>query len=77
MTAAEALDHSPMRKGKYGPDRGNSKTPNQVAEIDPSYLVYAYDTWTDKPCSNLLYRECVKDVADNKQQMRVARDQDE
>lgn len=74
---AEALDHSPMKKGKYGPQRGNQLTPNQVAEIDPAYLVWAYEAWDPKPCSHLLYRECVKDVADNKQSVRVARDQED
>jgi hypothetical protein len=77
MTESEALDHSPMKRGKYSALRGNPKTPNQVAEIDPAYIVWAFDAWDSRPCSHLLYRECVKDIADNKQSLRVARDQDE
>ena len=73
---ADDLDHSPMQRGKYGPAKGNPRTPDWVAEHDPGYLVWAYDTWTDRPCSELLYRECVKDVADNRQSLRVALDQD-
>lgn len=75
---AEELDHSVMRKGKYGPQRGNPKTPNEVADIEPSYLVWAYTAWTDgKPCSHLLYQACRQDMADNQRSERVARDQDE
>lgn len=77
MTAAESLDHSPMAKGKYGPKRGNGNTPNWVAEHDPEYLVWAYENWDPKPCSHLLYLECIKDVGESKRQERVARDQDE
>lgn len=77
MTAAENLDHSPMRKGKYGPDRGDQKTPSEVAEVDPSYIVWAYESWSPKPCSDLLYRDCKADVAKDLQTMRVARDQDD
>lgn len=72
MTAAEALDHTPWTRGKY---RG--KTASEVAEIDPSYLIWAWSAWDEKPCSHLLFKECQRDVEDNRQQMRVAREQDE
>lgn len=74
---AENLDHSPMNRGKYGPAKGNPRTPNWVAEHDPSYMVWAFNAWADKPCSPLLYRECVKDADDNRRSVRVAIDQDD
>ena len=75
---AEELDHSVMRKGKYSHARGNPKTANEVADIEPSYLVWAYTAWTDgKPCSHLLFQACRQDMADNQRSERVARDQDE
>lgn len=74
---AEDLDHTVMRRGKYSSAQGNPKTANQVAECDPAYLVWAYQAWADKPCSLLLFKECEREVADNRQSLRVARDQDE
>jgi hypothetical protein len=70
-TAAEQLDHTPLHKGKY-----IGKTPSQVAERDPAYLVWAWENWTPKPCSELLFKECRKDAAEETRQRRVARDQD-
>lgn len=76
MTAAEQLDHSIMTRGKYSLGRGNPQTANWVAEHDPGYLVWAYESWTPKPCSDLLYRECKREVEEDRRQSRVARDQD-
>lgn len=75
MTADEQLDHSVMRQGKYSTARGNPRTANWVAEHDAAYLVWAWESWSPKPCSHLLYRECKREVEDDKQQGRVARDQ--
>lgn len=58
MTAAE-LDHTPLNRGKH---RG--LTPDEIAKIDPGWLAWAYETWSDGPCSALLYRECKKDAAE-------------
>ena len=75
---AEQLDHTVMPRGKFSHARGNPKTPSQIAEIEPQYLVWAWSAWTDrKPCSHLLLKECERDVADNQRQQRVARDQDD
>jgi hypothetical protein len=53
----EALDHTVMAFGKYK----DKKTPEQVAEENPSYLVWAYETVKNRPvCSEVLYRECKK-----------------
>lgn len=51
---AEQLDHTPLTFGKY-----KGKTPDQVSNYDPNYLVWLYDTVTDKPtCSKLLRDAC-------------------
>lgn len=70
MTPDERLDHTPTRGGKHP-----GKTWNEVAELDPSYVTWAYETWSTPPCSELLYRECLKDVAESRRQARVSRDQ--
>lgn len=71
MTQGEQLDHTPLNKGRY-----QDLTASQVAEKDPAYLVWAYESWTPKPCSDLLYRDCKADVSRDLQHHRVARDQD-
>jgi len=51
---ANDLDHTPLTFGKY-----RYRTPNQVAEIDPSWIVWAYNNVTNKNvCSKLLANEC-------------------
>lgn len=77
MSADEDLDHSVMPRGKFGPKQGNPQTANWVAEHEPQYLVWAFENWTPKPCSDLLYRECRKDVAENQRHGRVAKDQED
>ncbi len=46
-------DETPFVFGKY---RG--LTPLEVAESDPSYLIWAYETFTLKPCTHELYKLC-------------------
>lgn len=70
-TAADELDHTPLHKGKY-----IGQTPSDIAGLDPDYLAWAYEHWSQKPCSELLYKECLRDVADESRSRRVARDQD-
>lgn len=55
-----ALDRSPLVFGKY-----NGKTPNEVAEIDPSYVVWMYENVSPAPCSTALYEDCRIDVDEN------------
>lgn len=71
MTPGEQLDHAVLNRGKY-----IGKTPSEVSERDPAYIVWAYENWVPKPCSELLYKECLNDVRQEAQQRRVARDQD-
>jgi NADH:ubiquinone oxidoreductase subunit len=52
------LDHRPLRFGKY---RG--KTPAEISEIDPQYLVWMHENvLTHWNMSDLLYRECVAEA---------------
>lgn len=57
MTPAEKLDHTPLTRGRY-----KGKTPSDVADIDPAYLVWMCDSWQQMPCSILLYDECRGDM---------------
>lgn len=67
----EELDHGRMGKGKYF-----ERSPNWVAEEDPGYLIWAYENWTKKPCSKLLYDACVKERDEGLRQQWVSKDQD-
>lgn len=53
----EQLDKKPIYFGKH-----KLKTPEQIAEIDPQYVKWAYETVTHNSrlvfCSEALYREC-------------------
>lgn len=52
--SAEQLDHTALTFGKY-----KGMTPAKVAEVDAKYLVWMYETVTNRDtCSELLYREC-------------------
>ena len=58
MTEAELkLDKTPLTFGKY---RG--KTPDEISEIDPSYIVWMCKSIKDRPtCSEFLYECCLYD----------------
>ena len=48
------LDRTKLTFGKY-----RNKTPEQIAEKDPQYLVWAYETVAQfNVCSAALYRDC-------------------
>lgn len=55
-TFADKIDHTPLTKGKY-----KGKTPDEISEIDPSYVVWAYENWLPRPCSRLLADACRED----------------
>ena len=46
-------DETPLVFGKH---RGY--TPLWIAENDPAYLIWAYETFTLKPCTHALYELC-------------------
>ncbi len=72
------IDHAPMQKGRYSARTLKVPlTPDDVSALDPSYLVWAYETWEPKPCSKLLYDECVAEVAADRNQKRVSDEQDD
>lgn len=51
----EELDHSRIGFGKY-----RDKTPEQISENDPEYLVWAWQNVLNRPLfmSDVLYKEC-------------------
>lgn len=52
MDAEGTLDQTPLKFGKY-----KGKTPDKVSELDPQYLIWAYETVAQFPvCSAALYR---------------------
>lgn len=53
----EDRDHWRLNRGKY---RG--KTPSEVAEIDPGYVVWIAENWDDHPVSDALVRDCKRDL---------------
>lgn len=51
-------DYTPLTFGKY-----KGTCPQDVAEIDPQYIVWMYETVTNKPtCSEELYNLAQEDV---------------
>ncbi len=54
------LDNTPLRFGKH-----KGLTPEQVSEIDPHWIVWAYDTINPKICSKTLALECEDCERDN------------
>lgn len=53
----ESIDDTPFPFGKY-----KGLTPNQVAEEDPSYIVWAYENIKNyTTCTALLYKACLQD----------------
>jgi hypothetical protein len=56
-TPGDILDHTPLKFGKHA-----GKTPDQISEIDPSYIVWMWNEWKASgkppPCSKLLYVAC-------------------
>lgn len=54
----EGIDSTPFTFGKF---RG--KTPDEVSEIKPDYIVWMWEKFDDPPCSEAMYNFCKKDVA--------------
>lgn len=61
LNKPEDLDHMPLTFGKY-----KDQTPSSIAEEDPGYIVWLYDTWIDKLnpplCSPVLAADCRRDM---------------
>lgn len=54
------LDTTPLTFGKY-----KGQTPEDVAELDPSYIVWLFDTVTPKRCSKALALACEDEIDDD------------
>jgi hypothetical protein len=63
------IDEDRILFGKYC---GN--TPLWIAENDPDYLIWAYETFTQKPCSKDLYELCKLDSMEEDESIREALD---
>lgn len=50
---SEQLDKIPLQFGKWA-----GKTPNEIADLDPGYVVWLYDECTPQRCSRALYLAC-------------------
>ena len=56
-------DHTPLAFGKY-----KGKTPEEVAELDPSYVVWMYENVKPAPCSKALAVDCEQDQRDDEEE---------
>lgn len=61
LTLTPDPDNTPLAFGKY-----KGKSPGEVAEIDPGYIVWLYAE-TDRKgiCSKALYRACKAELEEN------------
>lgn len=55
----QLLDDTPLTFGKLA---GN--TPNQIAEVEPSYIVWLHENLDKMVCTNKLYEHC-KDIVES------------
>ena len=53
-------DQTPLRFGKY-----KGSTPKEIAEFDPGYIVWLYDTIKPSVCSKALAQECEEEDDDD------------
>lgn len=53
----EGIDDTPITFGKF-----KGKTPDEVSEIKPDYIVWMWDNFLDPPCSEALYNFCVRET---------------
>ena len=58
-TSGELLDHTPLCFGKY-----KGRTPSDVAEFDPSYIVWLGENCPGT-CSAALVRDCERDAKEH------------
>lgn len=58
----EDLDDSPLTFGKY-----KGKTPNEIGDYSPSYIVWMYDNIEQKHCTKDLRDLCEQDVREHEE----------
>jgi len=54
------IDSEPLRFGKYP-----GKTPDEIADEDPSYIIWMFESIKNPPCSKFLYECCKWDSEDS------------
>jgi len=57
MVTLPDIDSKPLTFGKRKGD-----TPEEIAQDDPSYIVWLYENVDPSPCSEELYEQCIDDV---------------
>lgn len=60
------LDDKPLTFGKLA---GN--TPNQIAEVEPSYIVWLHENLDKKVCTTKLYEKCKNIVEDYEEEKEL------
>lgn len=53
------LDNTPLTFGKY-----EGLTPTQIADSDPSYIIWMWENLKGSKCSDTLYEDCVTELRD-------------
>jgi len=59
VTPEEELDHTPLCFGKYA-----GKTPDQISDRNPGYVVWLYEQCKPQCVSRALYEACREDISD-------------
>jgi hypothetical protein len=54
------IDEQVLTFGKY-----QGKTPEQIADVDPDYIVWLYDSHKEKYCSRPLRELCAMDIRES------------
>lgn len=57
MVTLPDIDSRPLTFGKH-----KGSTPEEIAQDDPSYIVWLYENIDPSPVSEELYEQCVDDV---------------
>lgn len=57
------LDETPLTFGKY-----KGKTPDEISDLDPSYIVWMYDTIKPHLCSEAMYKYCKRELKEYEQE---------
>lgn len=52
----EGIDDTPFTFGKY-----KGKTPDEVSDIKPDYIIWMWRKFDNPPCSEALYNYCLKE----------------
>lgn len=59
----ESFDHTPLTFGKY-----KGRTPSEVSEYDPEYIVWMWTAIKLRHCSEALFKDCDNEVRANREE---------